>query len=447
MKHHFLAGLGALVCLLASASANDSCAVPTTVVGIGPFPFDLSASTTGVEGQTEPICTYFGSSSIQRDQWFTWVAPFDGLVTVDLCGLTTVDTRLAVYEGAACPTTPALTCNDDWCGLQSRVEFRARAGLSYVVQLGTYPGAAGGTGQFQLVLASSPLVLGTRVHPVSGHEYKLLSPSGVHAAEAYARELGGHLVTVDDQAEHDWLTANFHVWNGSTRNYWVGANDVAVEGAWAWTDGTAPGFVAWDAGQPDNYGGGEDYAHSRSSSATGLWNDIDALPPITVHGLVEIVPATGLVFCAGDGSGTPCPCGNDAAAGTQGGCLNSLGVAARLEAVGQASLTSDTVQLRGSNMPNGNALYFQGTTQQSAGLGAPFGDGLRCAGGTIVRLGTKLNAAGASTYPGSGDASVSVRGLIVAPGTRTYQVWYRNAAAYCTASTFNLTNGLQVVWQ
>jgi hypothetical protein len=127
--------------------------------------------------------------------------------------------------------------------------------------------------------------------------------------------------------------------------------------------------------------------------------------------------------------------------------LNSLGVAARLEAVGQASLTSDTVQLRGSNMPNGNALYFQGTTQQSAGLGAAFGDGLRCAGGTIVRLGTKLNAAGSSAYPGSGEASVSVRGLIVAPGTRTYQVWYRNAAAYCTASTFNLTNGLQVVWQ
>jgi len=26
-------------------------------------------------------------------------------------------------------------------------------------------------------------------------------------------------------------------------------------------------------------------------------------------------------------------------------------------------------------------------------------------------------------------------------------VWYRNAAAFCTNSTFNLTNGLNVVWQ
>ena len=27
-----------------------------------------------------------------------------------------------------------------------------------------------------------------------------------------------------------------------------------------------------------------------------------------------------------------------------------------------------------------------------------------------------------------------------------YQTYYRNAAAFCTASTFNLTNGLQVTW-
>jgi hypothetical protein len=27
-----------------------------------------------------------------------------------------------------------------------------------------------------------------------------------------------------------------------------------------------------------------------------------------------------------------------------------------------------------------------------------------------------------------------------------YQLWYRNAAAFCTPSTFNLTNGLDVTW-
>jgi hypothetical protein len=31
-------------------------------------------------------------------------------------------------------------------------------------------------------------------------------------------------------------------------------------------------------------------------------------------------------------------------------------------------------------------------------------------------------------------------------GMRTYQAWYRNAAAFCTSSTFNLSNGLLIDW-
>jgi hypothetical protein len=34
----------------------------------------------------------------------------------------------------------------------------------------------------------------------------------------------------------------------------------------------------------------------------------------------------------------------------------------------------------------------------------------------------------------------------LAGGMRTYQAWYRNSAAYCTASVFNLTNGVQIDW-
>jgi hypothetical protein len=75
-----------------------------------------------------------------------------------------------------------------------------------------------------------------------------------------------------------------------------------------------------------------------------------------------------------------------------------------------------------------------------------FGDGLRCASGTVIRLKTVTNVGGASQYPEAGDPSVSVRGLVTAPSIRTYQCWYRNAAAFCTASTFNLSNGVQVQW-
>jgi hypothetical protein len=97
-------------------------------------------------------------------------------------------------------------------------------------------------------------------------------------------------------------------------------------------------------------------------------------------------------------------------------------------------------------MPNSSALYFQGTSPLAGGAGSVFGDGLRCAGGTVIRLGTKFNIAGASQYPEGGDQSISVRGLVVAPGTRIYQIWYRNAASFCMPDTFNLTNGVTVTW-
>jgi hypothetical protein len=151
-------------------------------------------------------------------------------------------------------------------------------------------------------------------------------------------------------------------------------------------------------------------------------------------------------FCPGDGTGTACPCANNSPAGQNDGCLSSLGVGARLRTSGANSISGDTLVLNGSQMPNSSCLYFQGTIQQSGGAGAAFGDGKRCAGGTVIRLKTVTNVGGASQYPQAGDPSVSVRGMVTTPGTRTYQAWYRNAAAFCTAATFNLSNGLEYTW-
>ena len=161
--------------------------------------------------------------------------------------------------------------------------------------------------------------------------------------------------------------------------------------------------------------------------------------------LMPDVFTQGTAYCSGDGSAAACPCGNNGLAGR--GCANSVNPdGARLRGTGFASLGTDSLTLIGEGMPNSNALYFQGTATTSAGAGFIFGDGLRCAGGTIVRLGTKTNAAGTSRFPLVGDQSVSLRGQVQQPSSRYYQVWYRNAAAYCSAGTFNLTNGLDVTW-
>ncbi|MBL8860576.1 MAG: VCBS repeat-containing protein [Planctomycetes bacterium] len=156
---------------------------------------------------------------------------------------------------------------------------------------------------------------------------------------------------------------------------------------------------------------------------------------------------SGTPTCFGDGSGTACPCGNASAVGAVAGCLHSLGAGGTLRASGAASLAADSLVLRGASMPNAPALYFQGTSARNAGQGSVFGDGLRCAAGTVTRLGIATNVAGGSRYPDVGQESVSVRGAVAAPGERHYQVWYRNSAAFCTPSGFNLTNSLRITWR
>jgi hypothetical protein len=169
-------------------------------------------------------------------------------------------------------------------------------------------------------------------------------------------------------------------------------------------------------------------------TGTFVWlNTLNAAPSVTS-------------FCYGDGSDTPCPCGNASAPGAIEGCLNSLGLGGRLEAQGIARVSADTAVLRGARMPNGSALYFQGTTRQNGGSGSVFGDGLRCASGSVVRLATKFNGAGESRFPEAGDATLSAQGGVSAGNVRTYQLWYRNAASFCNPETFNLTNGVEIAW-
>jgi hypothetical protein len=150
--------------------------------------------------------------------------------------------------------------------------------------------------------------------------------------------------------------------------------------------------------------------------------------------------------CAGDGSGTACPCGNNGPSDR--GCLNSTGVGGRLQGIGLPSVTSDAFVLASDSLPaTSTALYFQGNQLVKGGAGVVFGDGLRCATNSVVRLGTKTSVAGTSSYPSAGDPAISVAGNIPASGgTRAYQVWYRNSAAFCNPEGFNLTNAALVTW-
>lgn len=158
-------------------------------------------------------------------------------------------------------------------------------------------------------------------------------------------------------------------------------------------------------------------------------------------------------LCYGDAQSAACPCGNASAPGEQRGCANSSGNAARLVDAGVASLSNDTLTLTvDGTTPNAPGLYFQGSIAQSP---VAFGDGLRCASGTLLRLYTKQAQLGTSSAPAPADPRISARaaaaGDVLAPGTsRVYQVSYRDVnAAFCPSpagAAQNASSALLVTW-
>lgn len=163
--------------------------------------------------------------------------------------------------------------------------------------------------------------------------------------------------------------------------------------------------------------------------------------------------APGAPFCTGDGLDpaltTSCPCGNVGAPGH--GCassVNALGGELASSGCLDAAAGTESVVLHASGLSgSGGTVFVKGDMSASAGI--PYSDGIRCADGTLVRLGTNPTIGGASSYPQAGQASLSVRGG-TPPGSGTiayYQAIYRNAAvAFCPPGTANLTNGWRIAW-
>jgi hypothetical protein len=134
-----------------TATGSDECAQAYAIVGPGLFAYDNENATTGSEGQNESLCFAFGTSNIAHDVWFEWTANTNGTVTVTTCGYTSVDTKLAAFPGAGCPSDgTAIACNDDTCGLQSSISFPAGTGETFMLQVGTFVGASGGNGHFEI---------------------------------------------------------------------------------------------------------------------------------------------------------------------------------------------------------------------------------------------------------------------------------------------------------
>lgn len=100
--------------------------------------------------------------------------------------------------------------------------------------------------------------------------YTIVSGPTWTQAEANSVALGGHLATINEQSERDWLELTFQTFR---RDHWIGLNDSKQEGNWEWASGETGGYVKWNPGsQPSNWGDYSERDYATLSGTQGGYN-------------------------------------------------------------------------------------------------------------------------------------------------------------------------------
>jgi len=492
-----------------AAPGDDNCATPTVIVGTGVFPFDNSACTAGCEGQSEAICTFYGTTSIDTDEWFQWTAPSSGVAVMSTCS-SAIDTKVAAYLGAGCPTPgSSVACADDSCpGFASTMVWNATAGTTYMIQIGTWPfGAAPGAGFFDLNVLPPPgpcdalddnttenlwslggnsdvvwlnrfgdigvtttinsidIMYGSAMFP--GFSMPDGTPTDVllygdgvsQDGDPTDATLLAQIPSVVSLVDTDtYVNVPLVTPVTVTGYFFAGGHEICPGGVWVAPEDTGSIWMgrSWEFG--NNTGGVTDLTNPGAN----------AFPP-TLMGTGPLVGFQG-VFCVrvncsfgpatytctpGDPGINLCPCSNPPT-GSNRGCNNKDNTGgASITGTGSNSLATPTLAFTTANEnATVGSVLLQGTAFNP---GINFGHGVRCAAGILKRLYVKIAVGGSITAPGVGDPSIpaksaSLGNIILAGESRYYQVYYRDTTVLLPgcpvpANQFNVTNTAVVVWQ
>jgi hypothetical protein len=433
------AGTGTLTFTFMPPATNDDCNTPAVINGPGPIPFDNSLATTGTQGQNNPGCT-----NVKRDLWYQWTAPVTGLATLSTCNQTAVDTAIAVYNGGTCPSAHSIACDDDGCALQSITTFPVIAGNVYMLQIGSSGGASAGLGTFTIDVTPIPRNDNCSTpENITGTVVTFDNTTATGGAEGQASACG----PVDHDLWYTWTAPSAGMAEIDS------CGQTAVDTLLAVYSGACPTGAAIAC---DNDGCGLE-SMVTFNTVGGTQYTIQLGAPLGASGgpgsfIINFTAQGPTSFCFGDGSAAACPCANSGMVGH--GCDNSVATGGSLlTATGNASLSADTLQFTASSeLPHASSIVLQGNATIPP---AHFGDGLRCAGGSLKRMYLNTAVGGTIMAPQACDPSVSARSAALGDpipigATRNYQVYYRDPSlTFCpspTGNTWNVSQALAVIW-
>ncbi len=487
---------------------NDECSSPS-VIGPGLSAFDTTSASTDGQPLNPALCDIGGDQQLYSDIWYSFTPPTTGDWHITTSGLAGFDTRLAVHDPSLFvpPTVVTytiqgtVTSTQNPSGIWSGVQPGDPITLEYVLDpsimgVGSpdnvlYSGAVLSAAlSFGGVVSSAPLassqarVIDDRsVFPECSDRFEITA-SGVSDYTYVQINLdetldlccpdvfsSSALPTALNPVEFS-TNRSINLATGNASNFVFGdlqsvsisapgltcpANSLTVIACNDDESGAAP----FEAGLTVSLLAGNEYI-IRLGSTAAIGGGPGSL-------LVELVSGAIAESCYGDGGDqmgcTECPCTNNAAQGSLGGCLNSAGTSARLLPSGTPSVAADSLRFEVSdanvstfgvlasadNLLPAMGLCPAGSGIQSLGLL----DGLRCVGGALQRHGSRATDAGGDiglTNNGWGPPNGPAGGLIaqggfVAGQTRHYQCFYRELGTLVCMTGQNTTQAVSVTFE
>jgi hypothetical protein len=488
---------------------NDDCNSPLSISGDGQFPFDNTTATTGAQGQSNGACLFFGTTAIGNDIWYTWTPLASGYASLSLCGGTFVDTKVAVYAGAGCPSAAPIVCNEHGCGVQSVMCFSVTAGNQYTIQLGNYPGTNTGAGTFTLIVSTPASGSCDAIDDGSSETAVALTAGGSVCWIQRFGTLGqsttvtgistawGSPLDAPSQNPPNGSAADILIWSDPNQDS-NPTDGVLLQHVTGFVSGTGTDqFTSFALNPPVTVTGyffvGASVAEPIGIYPAPLDQDINCVaagatwvagsttgpmdfsnlgsnnvPPLELQTGASIVGQWLLrVTCSGSNPGIDlcvpgvagvmaCPCSNpQVPANSTRGCNNSANTGgAQLTSSGNSSLTSDTLTFTSTGeKPTATSVLLQGRIPANA-TGLQFGQGVRCIVSLLKRLYVHGAVAGSVTFPHGADPSIHDKSAaegdtITVGSTRLYAVYYRDPVVLggCpSADTFNSTQTQSLLW-
>jgi len=149
-----------------------------------------------------------------------------------------------------------------------------------------------------LSIAGASIASAALHNPGNDHYYEIFNGtlpwSAARDAAAGQSLLGvpGHLATIADAAENDWIVSAFgslalsNIWIGGFQNL-GSASYSEPAGGWEWVTGEPMSYTNWSSGEP-NGGTDSDFMEIKNGgSPSGSWNDVQGSEPDNQGYLVE----------------------------------------------------------------------------------------------------------------------------------------------------------------